>query len=64
MVGGAARKKDVRKGSKKEYERKEVKNKKLVLNLFQDHNPMKKISDYKEVKQGGNNETKKGFYPY
>jgi hypothetical protein len=37
---------------------KEVKNKKLVLNLFQE------ISDYKEVKQGGNNETKKGFYPY
>ena len=66
----------MRKGSKKEYERKEVKNKKLVLNLFQDHDPMKNISgkpakkdrrlgkSKKEVKQGGNNETKKGFYPY
>jgi len=64
------------KEAKKNISEKKVKNKKLALNLFQDHDPMKKISDKpakkdrrlgkskKEVKQGGNNETKKGFYPY
>jgi len=43
------------KETKNKKSEKKVKNKKLVLNLFQ---------DYKEVKQGGNNETKKGLYPY
>jgi len=77
VVGGAAGKKMCEKEAKKNISERKVKNKKLVLNLFQDHNPMKKlvltlkqvqgfqeISDSKEVKQGGNNETKKGFYPY
>jgi len=57
-------KKMCEKEAKKNISERKVKNKKLVLNLFQGHNPMKKISDSKEVKQGGNNETKKGFYPY
>jgi hypothetical protein len=54
---------------KSKYKRKESKKKVKI-------NPMKKISDLlycnprfslvgsKEVKQGGNNETKKGLYPY
>jgi hypothetical protein len=55
VVGGAAGKKMCEKEAKKNISERKVKNK---------NKSDEKDLGYKEVKQGGNNETKKGFYPY